>query len=206
MNIINLGFIDFISALAVQERLLPLVAAGDEPETLLLTEHPSVYTVGRLGNAENLLDRSLRPAVVNRGGDVTWHGPGQLVGYPLVDLGKRGRDLHRYLRFLEEVLIGVCSGFGVDAFRRPGLTGVWTGAGKVASIGVGVRRWVTMHGFALNVDVDTAPFAAINPCGIPRCPVTSLARDAGTGVEVDSAGKEVSLLLPRLLDTFLPVV
>jgi lipoyl(octanoyl) transferase len=205
IRIVNLGTTEFMAALAEQERLVSLIAAGEEPETLLLTEHLSVYTSGRLGMGENLLDPSLRPLLINRGGDVTWHGPGQLVAYPLVDLGRRGRDLHRYLRLLEETVIAVCGRFGVSGFRRTGLTGVWTEGGKIASVGVGVRRWVTMHGFALNVDPDPAPFARINPCGIPGCPVATLAASAGAPVSVAAAADAVSALFLPLLDEFLPV-
>ena len=116
---------------------------------------------------------------INRGGDVTFHGPGQLVCYPHVDLRKRGRDLHRYLRNLEEAVIAAVAAFGVEAFPREDLTGVWTRQGKLASIGVGVRRWITLHGFALNVSTDLRYFGLIDPCGIPDCPVTSLEKLVG---------------------------
>jgi lipoate-protein ligase B len=116
---------------------------------------------------------------VNRGGDVTYHGPGQLVGYPIVDLARRGRDVHRYLRDLETVLIRVATRFGVAAGRRAGLTGVWCGDAKLAAIGVGIRRWVTMHGFALNVADLRREFASIVPCGLAGMGVTSLAAETG---------------------------
>jgi lipoyl(octanoyl) transferase len=204
MKIVDLGITEFTSAFVEQERLVPLIEAGEEPETLLLTEHHSVYTSGRRGSPDNILDASVRPVFISRGGDVTWHGPGQLVGYPLVNLGTRGRDLHRYLRFLEEVAIRVCAGFGVTAFRRPGLTGVWTRTGKIASIGVGVRRWVTMHGFAFNVNPDPAPFGRINPCGIPGCRVAALAPSADRATGIEEVSKMFSTLLPPLLEEMLP--
>lgn len=203
MRVTDLGTIDFQAAYAFQERLAAEVAAGTAPETLLLLEHPPVYTIGRGGRGENVIDPMIRAVETNRGGDVTYHGPGQLVGYPIVDLGRRGRDLHRYLRFLEEVLIGVAARFGVAARRVEGRTGVWTEAGKLASIGVGVRRWVTMHGFALNVASDVAPFGRINPCGIAGCPVTSLTALSGRPVAVDEAKAAVAGCFPELLDEML---
>jgi lipoyl(octanoyl) transferase len=141
----------------------------------------------------------------NRGGDVTFHGPGQLVGYPVIDLGRRGRDLHRYLRFLEELLILVAADFGVAARREPRRTGIWTEGGKLASIGVGVRRWVTMHGFALNVANDLAPFNSINPCGIAACPVTSLSAILGSPVPLDAVRRSVAGRFAPLLDALLPL-
>src|SRR5512144_428211 len=151
METLDLGMIDFHDAFALQERLAAEVAAEAAPETLLLLEHPPVYTIGSGGDEANILDPAIEAVRINRGGDVTWHGPGQLVGYPIVNLGRRSRDLHRYLRFLEELLIAVAGDFRVEAWRIPGKTGIWTEEGKLASIGVGVRRWVTMHGFAFNV-------------------------------------------------------
>jgi lipoyl(octanoyl) transferase len=175
MRIIDFSLMDFREALALQEQLVAAIACGDEEETLLLLQHPPVFTIGRGGNPANILDPSVRVEQINRGGDVTWHGPGQVVGYPLVNLGKRGRDLHRWLRFLEELLVRTLRVFGIDGQCRPGSTGVWTDRGKIAFIGVGVRRWITMHGFSLNVFPDLAVFSRINPCGLPGCPVTSMA-------------------------------
>lgn len=198
------GLMSFEEALALQEHLAAGVAHGTEPETLLLLEHPPVYTTGRGGCRENILDPGIPVVETNRGGDVTFHGPGQLVGYPVIDLGRRGRDLHCYLRFLEELLIGAAAGFGVAARREPGRTGVWTDGGKLASIGVGVRRWVTMHGFALNVATDPAPFRAINPCGIAACPITSLSAILGSPVPLDAVRRSVAGRFSPLLDAWLP--
>jgi lipoyl(octanoyl) transferase len=131
---------------------------------------------------------------INRGGQATYHGPGQLVGYPLIDLRRRGQDLHRYLRALEEILVELCAGYGVVAQRREGLTGVWVGERKLASIGVGVRRWVAMHGFALNVCGDLAPFASITPCGIAGVEMTSLSREAGTDCTVQEVAPRAAAL------------
>jgi lipoyl(octanoyl) transferase len=205
MIIRDLGLIDFTDALALQERLAAGVADGTEPETLLLLEHPPVYTIGSGGNLGNVLDPAIEVIRTSRGGDVTWHGPGQLVGYPIVDLGRRGRDLHRWLRFLEEVLIRVTAAYGVSARRVPGKTGVWTDSGKIAAIGVGVRRWVTMHGCALNVTPDLAAFTAINPCGFPACPVTSLARESGQWIEMAEVKSRTAATFLALLDSRLPL-
>jgi lipoyl(octanoyl) transferase len=204
MVITDLGTIDFQEAHAVQERLAAGVAAGTEPETLLLLEHPSVYTIGSGGSEANILDPGVTALRINRGGDVTWHGPGQLVGYPIVSLGRRRRDLHRYLRFIEELLILVAADFRVEAWRIPGRTGIWTEQGKLASIGVGVRRWVTMHGFALNVAPDLASFARINPCGMEGCPVTSLSEEAGDGITLEEVKVRVAARFAGLLEERLP--
>lgn len=205
----NLGLINFHEACALQERLAAGVAAGTEAETLLLLEHPPVYTIGGGGKAENILDPSITAVRINRGGDVTYHGPGQLVGYPIIDLGRRGRDLHCYLRFLEELLIQTVAFFGVESCRVAGRTGVWTGPppalAKLASIGVGVRRWVTMHGFSLNVTPDLAPFHRINPCGIAACPVTSLALECSGRVMMEDVRKIISERFSKMLEELLPV-
>lgn len=184
MKIMDLGLIDYPRVFELQERLVTEIAASREPETLLLLEYQPVYTIGSGGNEANVLDPSVAAIRCNRGGDVTWHGPGQLVGYPLLDLNRRGRDLHCHLRLLEEMIIRTAATFGVSASRVTGRTGVWTDRGKLAAIGVGVRRWVTMHGFSLNVCNDLAPFSLINPCGIPACPVTSLSLERSVSVGV----------------------
>jgi lipoyl(octanoyl) transferase len=204
MIIRDLGLIEFNEAFRLQERLAAGVAAGTEPESLLLLEHPPVYTIGSGGREENVLDRSIRAVRINRGGDVTWHGPGQLVGYPIVNLGQRCRDLHRYLRFLEELLMAVAAEFQVEAWRIPGKTGIWTEQGKLASIGVGVRRWVTMHGFACNVSPDLAGFALINPCGFAGCPITSLATEGGVSVTMDKVKAGIAGRFEKLLEDRLP--
>jgi lipoyl(octanoyl) transferase len=168
-------------------------------------EHPGVYTIGTGGNRSNLLDPGSTVLRTNRGGDITWHGPGQLVGYPLVNLGERGQDLHCWLRFIEELLIQTVAEFGVEAWRIPGRTGVWAARGKLASIGVGVRRWVTMHGFALNVDPDLTQFARINPCGVPGCPVTSLLLERGYSPSLSEVKRRVETIFRELLADCLPV-
>jgi lipoyl(octanoyl) transferase len=190
IRLFDLGMIAFDDALRVQEEAVAEIAAGGE-ERLLLLEHPPVYTIGSGGQIGNLIDPAVTAVRVNRGGDVTFHGPGQLVGYPLLDLSRRGRDLHLYLRCLEAFLVEISTCFGVAAHTVAGRTGVWSAGGKLASVGVGVRRWVTMHGFALNVANDLAPFRLINPCGIIDCPLTSLSLERGRGATVSQVKQEV---------------
>lgn len=175
----RLGRREYEETLALQEARRSEVLAGG-PEQLLLVEHEPVITLGRRGDERHVLVRNVPVLRVNRGGDVTYHGPGQVVGYPILDLGRRGRDVDRYLRALEDVLIGVAARFGVTARRQRGFTGVWVGNAKLSAIGVGIRRWVTMHGFALNVADLRAEFAAIVPCGLAGRAVTSLAELTGT--------------------------
>jgi lipoate-protein ligase B len=179
----ELGTCAYATALALQEEILARKIAGDANDYLLLLEHEPVYTLGRGADGADLLgaDHGLGiPSFrVSRGGGVTFHGPGQLVAYPLLTLGRGGRDVHRYVRALEEVLIRVCRGFSTAAGRREGLTGVWVGTAKIASIGVGVRRWTTFHGVALNVSTDLSFFARIVPCRMPDVRMTSLAIELG---------------------------
>lgn len=189
MRFLDLGTVSFENAWRRQEALAAEIAEGAE-ETVLLLEHPPLFTAGR-GHKEALPETLAGPdggalAVhfINRGGDVTFHGPGQMVAYAHLDLRRRGRDLHRYLRDLESVLIRTAAAVGVRAGRREGLTGVWTERAKLASIGIGVRRWITLHGAALNVTTDLSYFERIDPCGIPDCPMTSLEAE---GVDVEMA-------------------
>jgi lipoyl(octanoyl) transferase len=178
LSVARLGRRDYVEVLALQEHLRATVIAGGS-ECLLLVEHSPVITLGRGGDERHVLARTAPIVRVNRGGDVTYHGPGQLVGYPILDLARRGRDVHRYLRDLERMLIAVAACFGVAAARRPGFTGVWVGPDKLGAIGVGIRSWVTMHGFALNVADLRGPFAAIVPCGLTGTGVTSLQQASG---------------------------
>jgi len=191
----DLGLCAYAGALAFQEELVarkvgdaavvdtvgdPAVST-DAADYLLLLEHEPVYTLGRGADAADLLGADERLAVpvfrVSRGGGVTFHGPGQLVAYPILTLAYAGRDVHRYVRRLEEVTIGVCAAFGIAAQRRDGITGVWVGDAKIASIGVGVRRWTTFHGVALNVSTDLRFFESIVACRMPQVRMTSMARE-----------------------------
>ena len=178
LRVVRLGIRAYADVLALQEELREAVIGG-APDCLLLVQHPPVITLGRGGDERHVLVRSAPVLRVNRGGDVTYHGPGQLVGYPILDLGRRGCDVHAYLRALERTLITVAATFGVRADRRPGYTGVWIGADKLVAIGVGIRRWVTMHGFALNVADLRDAFRAIVPCGLTGTGVTSLEQACG---------------------------
>jgi lipoyl(octanoyl) transferase len=177
LNVARLGTVDYAVALEMQEAMVQARMRDRIRDTLLMLEHPHVYTLGRGADERYLLAR--RPEVpayrVSRGGQVTYHGPGQLIGYPILKLEGRARDVHRYLRMLEEVMIDALARSGVKSARHPGLTGVWAGARKIGSIGVGIRRWVTLHGFALNVRCDLSFFEAIVPCGITGCVMTSVA-------------------------------
>jgi lipoyl(octanoyl) transferase len=188
MKVRWLGRISFADALALQERLVSAKRAdeslGDE---LLLLEHEPVYTIGRTLDQSSLrggahLPHPLFP--INRGGQATYHGPGQLVGYPIINLRRCGQDLHRYLRWLEDLLVEALAETGVTAGTRDGLTGVWVEDRKIASIGVGVRHWITMHGFALNVGGDLSPFGQIVPCGIANVTMTSIVKETGRGLSV----------------------
>ena len=200
-----LGRIPFEEALALQDQLVAERAAPEPgapvpPEVLLLLEHEPVYTIGRTPDQSSLREAALLPhpvVQINRGGQATYHGPGQLVGYPILRLAQRGQDLHRYLRELEEVLIETLAEYGVAATRREGLTGVWVGERKIASIGVGVRRWISMHGFALNVCGDLTPFHQITPCGIAGVEMTNLERESGQLVDVRSVAGRVATVFER---------
>lgn len=183
LRVHRLGRVDYPRALALQEDLVQAKLAGAPEDHLLLLEHEPVYTLGRGARAEDLLGADARLGVpvfrVGRGGGVTYHGPGQLVAYPILALASRGRDVHRYIRRLEAVLIAVLAQMGIAAGSRAGLTGVWVGERKIASIGVGIRRWVTMHGVALNVAPDLTYFRAIVPCAMPEVTMTSIERELG---------------------------
>jgi lipoyl(octanoyl) transferase len=185
-----LGRIEFGQALSRQEEIVSLKRSdGSVPDQVLLLEHEPVYTIGRTPDKSSLLGRNHLPYPLfetNRGGQATYHGPGQLVGYPIIDLRPCGQDLHRYLRWLEQLLIDLLLGFGIAASRRDGLTGVWVDNNerKIASIGIGVKHWITMHGFALNVCGDLRPFDSITPCGITGVRMTSIERELSRLVSV----------------------
>ncbi|MFP8876000.1 MAG: lipoyl(octanoyl) transferase LipB [Myxococcota bacterium] len=198
----DLGRVPYAEALALQEAALTARRRGERPDTLFLLEHPPVVTLGRGSRKGHLRDspealraRGFEVFEARRGGDVTYHGPGQLVGYPVLDLSARGeRDLHAYLRSLEDLLVTALASLGLPARTVPGYTGVFVGEGealpgrfprKLASIGVGVRGWVTWHGFALNVDVQLEAFEAIVPCGLEGVEMTSVERELGAGVPAD---------------------
>ncbi|MBM2826282.1 MAG: lipoate-protein ligase [Dehalococcoidia bacterium] len=192
--LVRLGLVDYLEAWGLQQRLLKARQEERIDDVLLLLQHPHVYTLGRRARPEHVLipqDELARRGValysVDRGGDVTYHGPGQIVGYPILNLRHRGLDVHRYIRGLEEALIGTMSDLGIEVHRDLRHTGVWVGEEKIAAIGVRVSRGVTMHGFALNVNTDLSYFDHIVPCGIEDRGVTSVASILGHHVELDLA-------------------
>jgi lipoyl(octanoyl) transferase len=196
----RLGLLPYDSAHALQERLVEARKAGAIGDTLLLLEHPKVITLGRRASLDNVLlpEAALREQgyalfETGRGGDVTFHGPGQLVVYPILDLKPDREDVRRYVRDLEETMIRVCADYELSARRSEGLNGAWVGERKIGAIGVRISQWVTMHGFALNVNTDLAAFSAIVPCGIKDRGVTSLSGELGRSVPLDEvAGRVVS--------------
>lgn len=201
-----LGRISFEKAFALQEEIVRAKNGTSAPDELLLLEHEPIYTIGRTPDQSSLrvAEKLPHPVLqINRGGQATYHGPGQLVGYPILDLRERGQDLHRYLRALEEILIEVLRDCDVAAQRREGLTGVWVGSRKIASIGVGVRHWITMHGFALNVGGDLSPFQQITPCGIAGVEMTSVERESGREPDVEKIAHATGALFQRRFDQIL---
>ncbi len=202
----RLGRVPYAGGLLLQERMVAERQAGRGEDTLLLLEHPAVVTLGRGADPSHLLlpPADLRRRGVDlfetgRGGDVTFHGPGQLVGYPILRLPPPMQDLHLLLRTLEEVLIVTAREFGIEAERIAGLTGVWVGRDKLAALGMRVARWVTSHGFALNVGTDLSGFDLIVPCGIRGRGVTSLSRLLGRGVSLGEAEEAVIRSFGRVL-------
>jgi lipoyl(octanoyl) transferase len=210
-----LGRMEFSRALALQEKIVAKKREdSSSSDQLLLLEHEPVYTIGRTPDRSSLsatgrirrgeLGAAHLPHPVfsiNRGGQATYHGPGQLMGYPIIDLRRCGQDLHRYLRWLEYLLIELLSEYGIAASQRESLTGVWVENRKIASIGVGVRHWITMHGFALNVCGDLSPFNHIIPCGIDNVSMTSMEKETGDAFSVtDVADVLEKLALDRIMD------
>jgi len=207
MESVWLGCVEYGPALDLQLSTLARRAAGEIPDTLLLLTHPHVYTFGRAGNPGNLLvsenglaREGISVERVGRGGDVTYHGPGQLVGYPIVRLAQP--DVHRFVRSIEAALIEALLPFDVKAERIDGLTGVWTCGRKIASIGVGVKRWVTYHGFALNVSTDLSYFDRIHLCGLNGRKATSIREETGADVSFDEVREAVSRACGKYLGGF----
>jgi len=199
LRLIQPGRVAFDDAWEWQRRLAADVRAGSDP-VLLLLEHPPVFTLGRNADDSNLLNPGDIPVRrIDRGGDVTWHGPGQLVAYPILSLRERRLGVRGHVEALERAIVGVAADFGVSAAPREGCVGVWTARGKLASIGIRVAGGVTMHGAALNVDPDLATFARINPCGVKGGAVTSLAAEAGRRVTLGDAAER---FIPRFAESF----
>ena len=182
----RLGQIEYRKAYELQKELLQERLKGQIADTLLLLEHPPTITVGKVGKLENVLVSPAELAtagvsliLTDRGGDVTYHGPGQIVGYPILDLRERNRDAHQYVHNLEEMLIRTLADYGVESERDPSHAGVWVNDEEVAALGLSIHRWITMHGFALNVNTDLNHFSLINPCGFTSKTATSMARLLG---------------------------
>jgi len=199
LEVRHLGRVPYAEGLELQARLVAERQAGRIPDTLLLLEHDPVFTLGRNARAENVLlaEDALRAQgfevfETGRGGDVTYHGPGQAVGYPILDLSPDRCDVHRYVRDLEEVMIRTCADYGIPAARVAGMSGAWVGDEKIGAIGVRIARWVTSHGFALNVSNDLAPFGMIVPCGIRGRGVASLQRQLARPVSLADAAPRLA--------------
>ena len=206
VGLAELGRMSYKEALGLQRHLHRRRRAGEIEDVVLTVEHDPVFTVGRSGSMESLLvsaDRleaeGIRLVEIERGGDMTYHGPGQLVVYPILDLQGHGKDVKGYVRRLEQTAIETLASFGIDASRRPGYPGVWVGERKIASIGVYVKGWVTLHGLALNVDVNPEHFAMINPCGLGVETVSMVDLAAGVPVTVERVGQE---FVRRMEDVF----
>jgi lipoyl(octanoyl) transferase len=208
LEVRRLGLVPYDEALAMQRQLVEERRAGRVPDLLLLLQHPAVITLGVKGDGgranivatdERLAELGIAVHETGRGGDVTYHGPGQIVGYPILDLKPDRCDVHRYVRDLEEVMIRVCADYGVTAGRITGLTGAWLGAEKIGAIGVRLSRWITSHGFAFNVSTDLDHFTLIVPCGISDRGVTSLWRATGSRPSIDDVE---NVLVSRFQEVF----
>lgn len=196
----DLGHLGYQEAFGIQRRVAAAVKEGSLPHVLLFVEHDPVLTLGANFHEENLLltreeyeGRGIEVSATDRGGDVTYHGPNQLVIYPIFDVSKVGKDLHKWLRDLEETIIRVLARFELDGYRHPPHTGVWVRRKKIAAIGIKVSRWVSIHGIALNCDNDLAPFDAIVPCGIHDFGVTSLSAETGRRITIEEAKPLVAI-------------
>ena len=198
LNILNLGFNEYSKTLGLQRKLMKLRQKGSIEDLLILVEHNHVYTLGRSGKESNLLldKESLRKKgiefwEIERGGDITYHGPGQIVGYPIFDLTNIKKDVHHFLRNIEEVLIRVLKEYGIDGKRIKGKTGVWVRGEKIASIGVKISRWITWHGFAMNVNTDLSYFDDIILCGLKDAKPTSMERLLGKELDMEEVEKKI---------------
>ncbi len=197
-RVIQAGQLDYQVAWDFQRKIHQERVAGRCPDTLVLTEHPHTYTIGKSGDGSNLVtdenelkQQGITVYRIDRGGDITYHGPGQIIGYPILDLHDYYLDIHRFLRELEEVIILTLADYGITAGRVKGLTGVWVENAKVAAIGIKVSRWVTMHGFAFNLNTDLKYFGHIVPCGITDRPVTSMQLLLGRKLDISEVSEKL---------------
>ena len=202
----DLGCIDYKEAWDFQKEIFSKRVSGEVEDYLFLLEHPNTYTLGKTAHKENLKgsehylkENKISVYDIDRGGDITFHGPGQIVGYPIIDLNNWFKDTHKYLRALEEVIIKTCSEYGLDCERNPKHTGVWKDDRKIAAIGIKVSRWITMHGFAFNVNTDLNLFNGIIPCGIQDKSVTSLSKELNSEISIQEVKEK---LLKNFSDVF----
>ncbi len=201
LEVVRLGTMDYQDALEIQYSYLEKRISGEINDTVLFVEHTPTITIGRNGNKENLLisekvleQKNIKYYEVNRGGDITYHGPGQIVCYPIIDLNDHFKDVHKYLRTLEQIIIDLLIEYDIEARRIEGLTGVFVKRSKIASIGVGIKRWVTFHGLSLNLNTDLSYFELIVPCGLNNNPVTSIKSWNNMQNEVDVAIIQAQLI------------
>ncbi len=206
LNYCDLGLIDYKAAWDLQKEVFELRHRKKIPDVIFLLEHPHTYTLGKVADKNNLIsseeflkNNNISVYDIDRGGDITYHGPGQIVGYPIIDLNEWQNDTHKYLRALEEVIIKTCSHYGIVGTRDPKYTGVWIENRKIAAIGIKVSRWITMHGFAFNVNTNLALFSGIIPCGISDKEVTSLEKETGAKKTIEEVK---SLLVKNFKEVF----
>jgi len=206
-TVYQLGLTEYIKACYLQKKLLKRRRDGEIIDVLLLLEHPPTITIGKSGKLENILasqeelaQRGIPLFFVDRGGDATYHGPGQLVGYPIIDLKERKRDLHKYVRDIEEVIIRTLDDFSIEACRDESHTGVWVDGEEIAAIGLRVIRWVSMHGFALNVNTDLDPFNLINPCGLSNGKATSISQILNQNIAMEVVTKRLLAHFSEVFD------
>jgi lipoyl(octanoyl) transferase len=197
-NIIDLGLVDYNKAYFFQKEIVSQVRKKEIAGAIIFSEHFPVFTVGRSGNKDNFIlsaddikARGINIIEADRGGDITFHGPGQIVGYPVFDLRGYYKDLHRYMRSLEDIIIRTLSCYGINSFKAEGRTGCWTKKGKIASIGIAATGWITYHGFALNVNMDLSYFDMINPCGFSDISMTSIKEMLGKEVDTNTVKSEL---------------
>jgi len=192
MRYIDLGLSDYKEAYKIQCEIRDRVAKGAAENTLIITEHKSVITIGRKGSESHIFrTEGIEVLNIDRGGDVTYHGPGQLVAYPIFKLEKEAGGIHSFLRFLEETGIRFLSKYAVRAETRPGMRGVWVSDSKIGSIGIGIKKWVVYHGMAININTDLRPFSFIRPCGIKGVKITSLEKLLGGRLDIEDAKRKL---------------
>ncbi len=202
----DLGLVDYKEAWDLQKKIFELRRGNQVPDTFFMLQHPHTYTLGKVADKSNLLsseeqlkDAGVSVYEIDRGGDITYHGPGQIVGYPIISLSGWKEDTHLYLRSLEEVIIQTLSSYGIESERNPKYTGVWIGDRKIAAIGIKVSRWITMHGFAFNINTDLSFFNGIIPCGIKEKEVTSLQKELGREIDIEEVK---NILLEKFTEVF----